>query len=246
LFTSSLGASWNDLPLTPLYLPLVHQMIRYIGNREAESWHALGETFRVEKEPQGAAPAVDSPDGARLNENRLTPEGDLLVTGKQPGFYRLRYADRPDFAAVNLNANEGDFTKLDFGAFISGVTGGAGNAGSAATTAVVPDKPLDVGKLDERLEALRQRIDERKKTLDARRQADQEKIRIRWGALVNQPAVVAELKTYGERVARLTRIRELAEVEAKPAIADRAKKALALENARHEKQMNALAAGGAK
>jgi len=128
LFTSSLGASWNDLPLTPLYLPLVHQMIRYIGNREAESWHGLGETFRVAKEPQGAAPAVDSPDGARLNENRLTPDGDLLVTGKQPGFYRLRYADRPDFAAVNLNANEGDFTKLDFGAFISGVTGGAGNA----------------------------------------------------------------------------------------------------------------------
>jgi uncharacterized membrane protein len=128
LFTSSLGASWNDLPLTPLYLPLVHQMIRYIGSREAESWHALGQTFRVAKELKGDAPAVDSPDGVRLNENRLTPDGDLLVTPRQPGFYRLRYAARPDFAAVDLNAAEGDFTKLDFGAFISSVTGGAGNA----------------------------------------------------------------------------------------------------------------------
>jgi hypothetical protein len=128
LFTSSLGASWNDLPLTPLYLPLVHQMIRYIGSREAESWHALGQTFRVAKESKGDPPAVDSPDGARLNDNRLTPDGDLLVTGRQPGFYRLRYAARPDFAAVDLNAAEGDFTKLDFGAFISSVTGGAGNA----------------------------------------------------------------------------------------------------------------------
>jgi len=128
LFTSSLGASWNDLPLTPLYLPLVHQMIRYIGSREAESWHALGQTFRVAKELKGDAPAVDSPDGMRLNDNRLTPDGDLLVTGRQPGFYRLRYTAKPDFAAVDLNGAEGDFTKLDFGAFISSVTGGAGNA----------------------------------------------------------------------------------------------------------------------
>jgi hypothetical protein len=128
LFTSSLGPSWNDLPLTPLYLPFVQQMVRYLGSREEGSWYALGQTFRVAKESSGA-PAVDSPDGARLADNRLTPEGDLLITGRQPGFYRLRYAARPDFAAVDLNAVEGDFTKLDLAAFIKSVTGGAGNAG---------------------------------------------------------------------------------------------------------------------
>jgi hypothetical protein len=128
LFTSSLGPSWNDLPLTPLYLPFVQQMIRYLGSREEGSWYALGQTFRVAKEASGA-PAVDSPDGARLADNRLTPEGDLLITGRQPGFYRLRYTSRPDFAAVDLNAAEGDFTKLDFAAFINSVTGGSGEAG---------------------------------------------------------------------------------------------------------------------
>jgi len=128
LFTSSLGTSWNDLPLTPVYLPLVHQMIRYLGSREAGSWYLLGQTFRVAKDAKGDAPAVDSPDGTRLTDNRLTAAGDLLVTGRQPGFYRLRYQVRPDFAAVDLNAAEGDFTKLDFGAFISGVTGGSGKA----------------------------------------------------------------------------------------------------------------------
>src|SRR5262249_33676541 len=115
------------LPLTPLYLPFVHQMIRYAGNREEGSWHQLGQTFRVVKESTGA-PAVDAPDGARLTDNRLTPEGDLLITGRQPGFYRLRYSSRPDFAAVDLNAAEGDFTKLDFGVFINSVTGGSGKA----------------------------------------------------------------------------------------------------------------------
>jgi hypothetical protein len=128
LFTSSLGPSWNDLPLTPLYLPFLHQMIRYAGSREERSWYALGQTFRVPKEPGGGPPAVDSPSGTRLTENRLTPEGDLLVTGRQPGFYRLRYSARPDFAAVDLDAAEGDFTKLDFAAFMTAVTGGSGNA----------------------------------------------------------------------------------------------------------------------
>ncbi len=128
LFTSSLGASWNDLPLTPIYLPLVHQMIRYVSSREEGSWHALGQTFRVAREVNAQPPAVDSPDGARLTDNRQSQEGDLLITGRQPGFYRLRYAAHPDFAAVDLNAAEGDFTKLDFGAFISSVTGGAGKA----------------------------------------------------------------------------------------------------------------------
>ena len=127
LFTSSLGPSWNDLALTPLYLPFVHQMIRYAGSREEGSWYGLGQTFRVAKESKGDPPAVDSPDGTRLTENRLTPDGDLLIIGRQPGFYRLRYAARPDFAAVDLDASEGDFTKLDFAAFMTGVTGGSGN-----------------------------------------------------------------------------------------------------------------------
>jgi hypothetical protein len=133
LFTSSLGPSWNDLSLTPLYLPFVHQMVRYAASREVGSWYTLGQTFRVAKESAGGPPAVDSPSGTRLTENRLTPDGDLLVTGRQPGFYRLRYSARPDFAAVDLEGAEGDFTKLDFAAFMTGVNGGSGNAESRET-----------------------------------------------------------------------------------------------------------------
>jgi hypothetical protein len=128
LFTSSLGPSWNDLPLTPLYLPFVHQLVRYAGAREENSWYGLGQTFTVAKGREAAPPAVDTPAGARLSENRLTPDGDLLVTAREPGFYRLRYNDRPGFAAVNVDGAEGDFTKLNFQEFVAGVTGGAGSA----------------------------------------------------------------------------------------------------------------------
>ena len=128
LFTSSLGPSWNDLPLTPLYLPFIHQMVRYAGAREENSWYGLGQTFTVEKRREPAPPAVDTPAGARLTENRLTPDGDLLVTAREPGFYRLRYNDNPGFAAVNVDGDEGDFTKLKFDEFVAGVSGGAGTA----------------------------------------------------------------------------------------------------------------------
>ena len=132
LFTSSLGPSWNDLPLTPLYLPFIHQMVRYAGTREENSWYGLGETFMVRKDAEGAPPAIDTPAGARLTEGRATPDGELLVTAREPGFYRLRYNSQPGFAAVNVDGAEGDFTKINFQEFVAGVTGGAGAAEGAA------------------------------------------------------------------------------------------------------------------
>ena len=126
LFTSSLGPSWNDLPLMPLYLPFIHQMVRYAGARDDNSWYGLGQTFTVRKETNGQLPAVDTPAGARLSEGRNTPDGDLLVTARELGFYRLRYSNQPTFAAVDTDGAEGDFTKLNFGEFVAGVTGGSG------------------------------------------------------------------------------------------------------------------------
>ena len=126
LFTSSLGPSWNDLPLTPLYLPFIHQMVRYAGARDDNSWYGLGQTFTVRKEANGQLPPVDTPAGARLSEGRNTPDGDLLVTARELGFYRLRYSNQPAFAAVDTDGAEGDFSKLNFGEFVAGVTGGTG------------------------------------------------------------------------------------------------------------------------
>jgi hypothetical protein len=131
MFTSSLGPSWNDLPLTPLYLPFIHQMVRYAGTSEENAWYGLGQTFTVAKRQEAAPPAIDTPGGQRLSESRTTPDGDLLVTAREPGFYRLRYSSQPDFAAVNIDGAEGDFTKLDFGTFMANVTGGAGTGEGA-------------------------------------------------------------------------------------------------------------------
>jgi hypothetical protein len=82
----------------------------------------------VKRDREGATPPIDTPAGARLSETRSTSEGDLLVTGREPGFYRLRYNGGTDFAAVNIDGDEGDFTKLNLAEFVAGVTGGAGSS----------------------------------------------------------------------------------------------------------------------
>jgi hypothetical protein len=122
LFTSTFDAAWTDLPLTPIYLPLVRQMMRYLGERETEAWHPLGQAFTVPKAKDGTPPAVDDPAGTRLTDRTLSATGDLIVVGREPGFYKLRYPERAEFAAVDLDGAESDFTRLNIEEFIAAVT----------------------------------------------------------------------------------------------------------------------------
>jgi len=107
------------------------------------AWYGLGQTFTVNKRQEQVPPAIDTPGGARLSESRSTPDGDLLVTAREPGFYRLRYSSQPDFAAVNIDGAEGDFTKINFGEFMAGVTGGAGSAEGAAASRNLSDEQVE-------------------------------------------------------------------------------------------------------
>ncbi|HEV2763972.1 MAG TPA: BatA domain-containing protein [Pyrinomonadaceae bacterium] len=132
LYTSTLGMAWSDLPLTPAYLPLVQQMVRYLGEREASAWHRLGQAFAVAKGADGSPPAIDTPSGARLKAGDPTPEGEMLLAGREPGFYRLRYAAGHEFAAVNVDGREGDFTRLNADEFLAAFTGGDPVAPAAA------------------------------------------------------------------------------------------------------------------
>lgn len=146
LFTSTLGTGWTDLPLTPSYLPLVQQMVRYLGERERLASHRLGQTFIVGKsQGEEAPPAVDTPAGARLKENRLTPEGDALITAREPGFYRLRYSAQPEFVAVNVDGDEGNFAKLNLEEFLAVVSGGQG-----ATPDIDASRKLSAVEIEER------------------------------------------------------------------------------------------------
>jgi hypothetical protein len=107
-------------------------MVRYLGEREVSAWHRLGQAFVVEKGTEGQPPAVDTPSGARLRNVSESKNSGLLLTGREPGFYRLRYAAGYDFAAVNVEGREGDFAKLNEEEFLAAFTGGEPSAARAA------------------------------------------------------------------------------------------------------------------
>jgi hypothetical protein len=120
---------------------------------------------------------------------------------------------------------------------------GLPSSASEAAKAAIARLPVIAGTREQRLEALRERISQRKGSFADRQKAARERTQIRWGSVVFLPPVREELRGHAMRVARLERIRELAEVEGKPQIVARATQALERENARHERRMGALATG---
>jgi hypothetical protein len=102
-----------------------------------------------------------------------------------------------------------------------------------------------VGRSDERHKLLLERFEKRKNSADERRRAERERIRHRWGSALDKRAALEELGRHARIVARLERIKDIAESEEKPELAKRAAAALERENALHEKKMAAFASSGA-
>jgi hypothetical protein len=82
-----------------------------------------------------------------------------------------------------------------------------------------------------------------KRSRDERRGEDQDQIQKKWGGeQVRTPAIRNELRVHAWRLARLTRVQSLAEMDNKADVVDRVDGLLAKENARHERRMAELGA----
>lgn len=83
-----------------------------------------------------------------------------------------------------------------------------------------------------------------KETRKERRQERIAAIKKQWGELHARPAVRAELKVHAWRMARLNRMRALAQAEGKDAVVARIDKLIEKEKARHQKHMETLKSKG--
>jgi von Willebrand factor type A domain/Aerotolerance regulator N-terminal len=127
LVTTTLDTAWNDLPLTPMFLPLVRQMLEYLGGRETASSYTIGQAFNVPADKDGSLPAIDTPGGKRVDDARKNSSSEQSLDASEIGFYRLRYRDRDEFIAVNLDTKESDLTKLNVDDLIASVTTSPGD-----------------------------------------------------------------------------------------------------------------------
>lgn len=119
--TTTLDTAWNDLPLTPLFLPFVRQMLEYLDGREGISAYTIGQVFAARPDAGGALPLVEGPAGNRIEDARKNPSGELSINAAEAGFYRLRYQARQENVAVNLDTRDSDLTRLDLNEFMGAV-----------------------------------------------------------------------------------------------------------------------------
>lgn len=136
VFGTSLDDSWNDLVRKPIYLPLVHQLVKYLARYESPaSWQTVGQVVDLSVLLNGRAErVVITPAG----ERSTIPAGEpgLLELGEQ-GVYEIRPAGsintaRPDRIAVNLDPAESDLAPMDPPELVAAVTGHATDATASA------------------------------------------------------------------------------------------------------------------
>ncbi|MGE3705660.1 MAG: BatA domain-containing protein [Vicinamibacterales bacterium] len=138
VFGTSLDDSWNDLPLKPVYLPLVHQLVKYLAQYEAPaSWRTVGQVVDLSVLLKGkASRLVITPSTERVSIPANEPG---LLELSELGVYEIRAAgstgERPDRIAVNIDPAESDLAPMDPPELVAAVTGRAADAPGTAPQA---------------------------------------------------------------------------------------------------------------
>ena len=142
-FPSTLDNRWNNFPNQHLFLPLVHEVSRYLSQySEPEAWYTVGRMLDVSVPiaaivREGAA--GDATGTARKPSGVvMAPSGQQVTVGEggaqavelsEQGFYSVRLQGlgdrRPFQVAVNLDPAESDLTALNPAEFVNAATGQA-------------------------------------------------------------------------------------------------------------------------
>ena len=113
VFNSTVDSKWNDLPLKPSFLPLFHEMIRYLSRyNETRSWYALGEAIPVVAGLESVAAAVIDPKGGRQALGQLSAGQAKFFTPTMPGFHEIRVGPDTRLVAVNPPSGEGNLDSM--------------------------------------------------------------------------------------------------------------------------------------
>src|SRR5206468_8482983 len=133
--------TFTDIAVKPIFLPLVHQLARYVGHYEpTTAWYTVGQVLDMTARGKNRADRiVVTPSGERQNRISAGEGAEGLLELNEQGIYEIRSAvssgGRPEAIAVNLDPAESDLSALDPGELVATVTGHA-TAGTAqiATT----------------------------------------------------------------------------------------------------------------
>jgi hypothetical protein len=140
LWGGTLDAHWTDLPLHPVFLPLVRGVAGHLaGYRPSPVARVAGEwvpwTGGGGSERDGDL-VVTPPDG-RGAVPVLVEDGEALLPVRQTGFYLVRGGVRVTPLAVNMDATESDLRAMDPREVVSAVSPLPGEGGGGRTSGVL-------------------------------------------------------------------------------------------------------------
>ena len=144
MWTSSIDTFWNDLAVRPVYLPLMHRLLRYLGAySEPSPWRTVGEVVDAPvmlKARTASSRVALTPSGQRLS---LDGEGPEVLELTEQGFYEIRAQGRDANPSVvvasNVDLAESDMTPLDPKEVAAAAMGRAGTVSANGT----PTPPTD-------------------------------------------------------------------------------------------------------
>jgi len=151
VWSSTLDATWTDLALQPVFLPFVHELVRYAsGSTEAFESFTAGQVIDVtDARAMESAGLGQVAEAIASSEDRvvMTPSGGStqLSDGEsshflelsEAGFYEIRPPGRGDLrpvsVAVNVDRGESDLTPLDPEEMVAALRTGTDVASTADT-----------------------------------------------------------------------------------------------------------------
>ena len=134
VWTSTLDDSWTDIAVKPVFLPLVHQLVRYLAHYEPPtSWLTVGQVLDLTARAKGRGDHSDrivvTPSGERISQSGAGEGNEGLLELNEQGVYEVRStaaaAARPEAIAVNIDPAESDLSAIDPRELVAAVTGHA-------------------------------------------------------------------------------------------------------------------------
>jgi hypothetical protein len=133
VFTTTVDNRWNDFPLKTSFVPLFHEIVRYLTRyNESRGWYALGEAISVNGGIGNVDAAVIDPRKERHALGSLTVGQTKFFTPEMPGFHEIRVGPDTRMVAVNPPSAEGNLDSMppdDLLASVKRTQGESQNAG---------------------------------------------------------------------------------------------------------------------
>lgn len=116
VFASSLDNVWNDFPLHPVFIPFVHQLMRYAAGYPADPpAYRIPSTLSLQRYARAGQAKIEwdavGPDGKRVVALEQESRSDYLLL-RQPGFYEITERNGKHLIAANIDPAESDLQPL--------------------------------------------------------------------------------------------------------------------------------------